>query len=174
MPWSRSFAAAASPFFGSRDPRTTTMPCLPSSRAVSKPRPRLAPVINATFPFFIFVPFTFLEGIRSVHEQTYVCEVIHRAKEHEQAAGDGPAKTNDVDAFTVPFCDRSGCQQRTDRNQTPQHRQKAWFHWGISEVAANRFLRWRVSELVVNDGDDERDHHQTSRKNPDGNGTQHR
>src|SRR5262249_45504689 len=51
MPSSRSFAAAASPFFASRDPRTTTTPCLPRSRAVSKPRPRLAPVMNATFPF---------------------------------------------------------------------------------------------------------------------------
>jgi len=57
-----SFAAAASPFFGSRDPRTTTMPCLPSSRAVSKPRPRLPPVMNATFPFnlrYSFCPFHF-------------------------------------------------------------------------------------------------------------------
>src|SRR5262249_12825933 len=101
-------------------PRTTTIPCLPSSRAVSKPRPRLAPVINATFPFsfsfFIFVPFIFLEGIRSVHEQTDVGEVIHRAKEHEQTAGDGPAKTDDVDTFTVPLCDSNGCQQRADRN----------------------------------------------------------
>src|SRR5262249_45829107 len=120
MPRSRSFAAAASPFFGSRDPRTTTMACLPSSRAVCKPRPRLAPVMNAIFPFcfsfFIFVPFIFLEGIRSVHEQTDVGEVIHRAKEHEQTAGDGPAKTDDVDTFTVPFCDSNGCQQRADRN----------------------------------------------------------
>src|SRR5215831_16013301 len=120
MPSSRSFAAATSPFLESRDPRTTTIPCLPSSRAVSKPRPRLAPVINATFPFsfsfFIFVPFIFLEGIRSIHEQTDVGEVIHRAKEHEQAAGDGPAKTDDVDASTVPFRDCSWRQQRADRN----------------------------------------------------------
>src|SRR5262249_21412049 len=123
MPSSRSFAAATSPFLESRDPRTTTIPCLPSSRAVSKPRPRLAPVMNATFPFsfsfFIFVSFSFLEGIGSVHEQTDVGEVIHRAKEHEQAAGDGPAETDDVDDFTVPFCYSAGCQQRADRNQPP-------------------------------------------------------
>jgi hypothetical protein len=52
----------------------------------------MAPVMNATFPFtfsfFIFVPFIFLEGIRSVHEQTDVGEVIHRAKEHRDAAGE--------------------------------------------------------------------------------------
>src|SRR4029077_3216275 len=58
MPSSRRSAAAASPFFESRDPRTTTMPSLPSSRAVSKSRPRLAPVMNATFPFsFSFLIF---------------------------------------------------------------------------------------------------------------------
>src|SRR5215475_8231778 len=96
MPSPRSFAAAAAPFFASRDPRTTTIPCLPSSRAVSNPRPRLAPVMKATFPFsssfFIFLPFSFLEGIGSVHEEADMGEVIHRAKEDEQAAGDGPAK----------------------------------------------------------------------------------
>src|SRR5262249_12609513 len=118
MPSPRSFAAATSPFLESRDPRTTAIPCLPSSRAVSKPRPRLAPVMNATFSFsfsfFIFVPFIFLERIRSVHEETDMGKVIHRAKEHEQAAGDGPAKTHDADALTVPFRHGSGCQQRAD------------------------------------------------------------
>src|SRR5262249_49475802 len=126
MPSSRSFAAAASPFFGSRDPRTTMMPCLPSSRAVSKPRPPLAPVMKATFPFsfpfFIFVPFSVLEGIRSVHKQTDVGEIIHRAKEYKQATGDGPAKAHDGYALRVPFRHSRWCQQRADRNQTPQER----------------------------------------------------
>src|SRR5262245_49482801 len=102
--------------------------------------------MKATFPFsssfFIFLPFSFLEGIGSVHEEADMGEVIHRAKEDEQAAGDGPAKPDDVRAFTVPFCHSGGCQQRADRNQAPQQRQKAWFHRGIAEPAANRFL-WR-------------------------------
>src|SRR5262249_58728803 len=108
MPSPRSFAAATSPFLESRDPRTTAIPCFPSSRAVSKPRPRLAPVMKATFPFsfsfFIFLPFSFLEGIGSVHKEANMGEVIHRAKEDEQPAGDGPAKPNDDRAFTVTFC----------------------------------------------------------------------
>src|SRR5215510_7773516 len=103
----------------------------------------------------LFLSF-FLEGIRSVHEQTDVGEVIHRAKEHQQAAGDGPAKPNDVDAFMVPFRHSGGCQQRADRNQAPQQRQKAWFYRTIAEVTANWFLRRGVPELVVNDGDNER------------------
>src|SRR5204863_7719041 len=49
------------------------------------PIPFDAPVTTATFPFsfpfFIFVPFIFLEGIKSVHKQTDVGEVIHRSKD---------------------------------------------------------------------------------------------
>jgi hypothetical protein len=39
-------------------------------------------------------PFIFLERIRSVHEQTDVSEVVHRAKEDEQVAGHTPAKVH--------------------------------------------------------------------------------
>jgi hypothetical protein len=41
-------------------------------------------------------PFIFLGRIKSVHEQTDVSKVVHRAKEDEQAAGDAPAKVHKV------------------------------------------------------------------------------
>src|SRR5437879_12397062 len=63
----------------------TVAPSAANCLAMPAPIPFDAPVTTATFPFsfpfFIFVPFIFLEGIKSVHKQTDVGEVIHRAKD---------------------------------------------------------------------------------------------
>jgi hypothetical protein len=62
-------------------------------------------------------PFIFLERIRSVHEQTDVSEVVHRAK--EQAAGDAPAKVHKGDGCAIRLGNTGGYQQRAYRNQAP-------------------------------------------------------
>jgi hypothetical protein len=64
-------------------------------------------------------PFIFLERIRSIHEQTDVSEVVHRAKEDEQAAGDAPAKVHKGNGCAIRLGNTVGYQQRAYRNQAP-------------------------------------------------------
>ena len=55
--------------------------------AISAPIPFDAPVTTATFPFsfpfFIYVPFIFLEGIKNVHEHTAEAQVIHGSENYD-------------------------------------------------------------------------------------------
>src|SRR5882757_8947158 len=107
MPSLRSFAAAASPFFESRDPRMTTMPSLPSSRAVSKPRPRLAPVMKATLPFgFSLLICSFHLLFRSIRSEVQNTELLHQREKisHAPMVGDfAVADAHHVDSLEVNF-----------------------------------------------------------------------
>src|SRR4030095_15324445 len=51
-----NLSAAAFAFASSLAPKTTVTPCCPSWRAISKPSPLFAPVINATLFLFISAP----------------------------------------------------------------------------------------------------------------------